>query len=82
MRNGWRSCYRFIRRKKRQENDGDARNAERRSDNGNEHGRHIPDPFQVASHYCGWEGIERRLGALMLEDIFDGGEEEPNAADR
>lgn len=38
--------------------------------------------FQVASHYCGWEGIERRLGALMLEDIFDGGEEEPNAADR
>lgn len=29
--------------------------------------------FQVASHYCGWEGIERRLGALMLEDIFDGG---------
>ena len=38
--------------------------------------------FQVASHYCGWEGIERRLGALMLEDIFDGGEEEANAADR
>lgn len=38
--------------------------------------------FQVASHYCGWEGIERRLGALMLEDIFDGEEEEPNAADR
>lgn len=38
--------------------------------------------FQVASHYCGWEGIERRLGALMLEDIFDGEEEETNAADR
>lgn len=38
--------------------------------------------FQVASHYCGWEGIERRLGALMLEDIFDGGEEENNATDR
>lgn len=38
--------------------------------------------FQVASHYCGWEGIERRLGALMLEDIFGGEEEEPNAADR
>ena len=38
--------------------------------------------FQVASHYCGWEGIERRLGALMLEDIFDGEEEETHAADR
>lgn len=29
--------------------------------------------FQVVSHFCGWEGIERKLGALMLEDIFDGG---------
>ena len=38
--------------------------------------------FQVASHYCGWEGIERRLGALMLEDIFGGEEEEINDADR
>lgn len=38
--------------------------------------------FQVASHYCGWEGIERRLGALMLEDILGGEEEEANAAVR
>lgn len=26
--------------------------------------------FQVAGHYCGWEGIERRLASLMLEDLF------------
>ncbi len=37
--------------------------------------------FQVVSHSCGWEGIERRLGALMLEDIFDGGGDENGDAD-
>lgn len=32
--------------------------------------------FLVESHYCGWDGIERRLGALMLEDILDEGGDE------
>lgn len=36
--------------------------------------------FLVESHYCGWEGIERRLGALMLEDILgEGGDEKGDA---
>lgn len=36
--------------------------------------------FLVESHYCGWEGIERRLGALMLEDILgEEGDEKEDA---
>lgn len=36
--------------------------------------------FLVESHYCGWEGIKRRLGALMLEDILgEGGDKKEDA---
>lgn len=35
--------------------------------------------FIVVSHFGGWEGIERKLAAMLLEDIFDAEINDENA---